>query len=262
MIKLIASDLDGTLLQNDAQALTPRAIDLIHRLTQKGIHFVAASGRQYDNERRLFSAIKDEISYVAENGSLCIHNGRVISRSEIDPDLCRRILTEIKKEQNFEVVISREDSCFIEDNDSAFVNHIVNTMKNTTQIVDDLCTVEGPILKIAICNMKDGPHIIDKYLHHLQDLFGSEIKVVTSNIWIDFIAPGTNKGNALKQLLSLLHIKPEECIAFGDQYNDIEMLQYVGTSYAMSNAAPGVSYYSTCVTDSVEDVLEDILLSL
>ena len=44
MIKLIASDLDGTLLHNGAQELTPYTIDLIHRITQKGIHFVAASG--------------------------------------------------------------------------------------------------------------------------------------------------------------------------------------------------------------------------
>lgn len=50
MIKLIASDLDGTLLQNGAQALTPRAIDLISRLCDAGIHFVSASGRQYDNQ--------------------------------------------------------------------------------------------------------------------------------------------------------------------------------------------------------------------
>ena len=54
MIKLIASDLDGTLLQNEAQELTPRAIELIRALTQKGVHFVAASGRQYANERLLF----------------------------------------------------------------------------------------------------------------------------------------------------------------------------------------------------------------
>lgn len=263
MIKLIASDLDGTLLQNGAQELTQRALDLIHSLTGKGVRFVAASGRQYDNERRVFHAVKDEISYIAENGSICIHKGEVISRAVIAPELCRRILEEIKKEPNFEVVVSREDCCFIEDNDPAFVDHIVNVMKNTTQIIDDVRNVDGPFLKIAICNMKDGPHIIDKYLHHLQDMFGSEIKVVTSgNLWIDFIAPGTNKGTALKQLLQILDIKPEECMAFGDQYNDIEMLQYVGTSYAMSNAAPGISYYSTYVTDSVEDVLEDILAEL
>ena len=144
-----------------------------------------------------------------------------------------------------------------------FVNHIVNVMHNTTQIVDDIREVDGPILKIAICNMNDGPHIVDKYQKHLQDMFSSEIKVVTSgNIWIDFIAPGTNKGAALEKLINRLDIKPEECMAFGDQYNDVEMLQFVGTSYAMSNAAPGISYYSTYVTDSVDDVLEDLLATL
>lgn len=263
MIKLVASDLDGTLLQGESQELTPRAIELIRQLTKRGIHFVSASGRQYDNQRRVFDMIKDDISYVAENGSICMHQGKVISRATIDPDLCTRILSEIKKDNLFEIVVSREDYCFVEDHDSDFVNHIVNVMKNTTQVVKDIRDVEGPILKIAICNMTDGAHIIDKYLKHLQDIFGSEIKVVTSgNLWIDFIAPGANKGTALQGLLDMFHIKPEECMAFGDQYNDVEMLQLVGTSYAMSNAAPGISYYSTYVTDSVEDVLEDLISEL
>ncbi len=259
MIKLVASDLDGTLLQGGAQKLTPSAVELIHELTQKGIHFVAASGRQYDNLRRLFDEIKDEISYIAENGSICVHQGTVISRATIADDLAARIIAEIKRQAHFEIVLSREDSCFIENHDPAFVNHIVNVMKNTTQIVEDVSKVEGPILKIAVCNMKDGVHIIDKYLKYLQDMFGDEIKVVTSgNLWIDFIAPGSNKGTALQDLMSLFNIKPEECMAFGDQYNDVEMLQLAGTSYAMSNAAPGIAYYSTYVTDSVEEVLEDL----
>mgnify|MGYP000819142984 CR=1 FL=1 len=63
----------------------------------------------------------------------------------------------------------------------------------------------------------------------------------------------------LKAIASHFGVLPDECMTFGDQYNDIEMLQLAGTSYAMSNAAPGISYYSTYVTDSVEDVLEDIL---
>ena len=260
MIKLVASDLDGTLLQNGAQELTPRALDLVRRLTEKGIVFVASSGRQYDNEVNLFKPVKDQISYIAENGSICIHKGNVISRTVIAPELIRRIIDEVKKDGKFEIVVSREDACFIENHDPDFVNHIVHVMKNTTQIVEDVRDVEGPILKIAICNMKDGPRVIDKYLHHLKAKFSSEIKVVTSgNIWIDFIAPGTNKGTALLKLLDVLQIRPEECMAFGDQYNDVEMLQTVGTSYAMSNSAPGISYYSTYVTDSVEDVLEDLL---
>lgn len=45
-------------------------------------------------------------------------------------------------------------------------------------------------------------------------------------------------------------------MAFGDQYNDVEMLKFAGTSYAMADCAPGISQYSTDVTDSVEDVLK------
>lgn len=120
MIKLVASDLDGTLLQNGAQELTPRALDLVRRLTEKGIVFVASSGRQYDNEVNLFNPVKDQISYIAENGSICIHKGNVISRTVIAPELIRRTIDEVKK---------------------------------------------------------DGPHIIDKYLHHLKAKFSSEIKV-------------------------------------------------------------------------------------
>lgn len=260
MIKLIASDLDGTLLQNGAQELTPRAIGLIRELTERGIRFVAASGRQYENEVHLFEPIKDKISYIAENGSLCIHEGKVISRTIIDMELIHRIIEEVKQDGRFEILISKEHACYIENNDPVFVNHIINVVKNTTKIVEDVRNVKGPILKIAIGNMKDGADVIEGYLKHLQNKFSSEIKVVTSgNIWIDFIAPGTNKGTALLKLLEVLKIKPEECMAFGDQRNDVEMLQAVGTSYAMANAISGISDYSTHVTDSVEDVLERLL---
>ena len=263
MIKLIASDLDGTLLHNGAQKLTPRAIELIHELTQKGVHFVAASGRQYDNERRLFSEIKDEISYIGENGSICIHQGTVISRGIIADDLAYRIIDEVKKSPNFDILISREDACLIEDNHEAFVNHIVNVMQNTTKIVDDLSKIEGPFLKIAICNMIDDTKVIMQYLEHLQEMFGAEIKVVTSgNLCVDFICQDANKGSALQDLASHLHIDPEDCVVFGDQYNDVEMLQTAGTSYAMKNGAPGIEKYATHVTDSVETVLAEIINGL
>lgn len=261
MIKLIASDLDGTLLKNGAQELTPRALELIHELTKKGVHFVAASGRQYDNERRLFEPIRDEISYIAENGSLCIHQGEVIARGVIPDDLAYRIIDEIKKKPGYEILISREDACFIENNNADFVNHIINVMQNTTKIVDDARTVKGPFLKLATACTDS--HDVSGYLRCLQDMFSPRLKVVTSgNIWIDFIVPGYNKGTALARLMELFQVKPEECMAFGDQYNDVEMLELVGQGYAMSNAAPGIAGHAAYVTDSVEEVLEDVLAGL
>lgn len=261
MIKLIASDLDGTLLKNGAQELTPRAIELIHALTRKGVRFIAASGRQYDNERRLFAPIKDEISYIAENGSLCIHQGEVISRGIIPDDLAYQIMHDIKKNPDYEIAVSREDTCLIEDRCPAFVDHIVNVMKNTTEIVSDITQISGPFLKIAVANMVS--HDLHDYLQELRSKYSDYLNVVTSgNIWIDFIVPGYNKGSALNIFLDRFGIKPEECMVFGDQYNDIEMLELAGKSYAMSDAASGVAQHAKYITDSVEDVLEDVLSGL
>ena len=141
MIKLIASDLDGTLLAEHAQKLSDRTLDLIHQVTEKGIHFVSASGRQYDNQRRVFEKIKDDISYIAENGSICIHDGEVVSRTSIAPELCLRIMEEIKSDGRFEAVVSCDRTCYIEDNDKEYVHLITGIMKNTTDIVDDICSV-------------------------------------------------------------------------------------------------------------------------
>ena len=64
MIRYVASDLDGTLLKNDAQSLNPEIFDLIRKLKEKGIRFIAASGRTYENVYRLFGPVQEEISYI------------------------------------------------------------------------------------------------------------------------------------------------------------------------------------------------------
>lgn len=84
MVKLIASDLDGTLLQNGAHDVNPIVFDQIRTLKEHGIMFAAANGRQYLNLRRLFTPVQDDIAYIAENGSLCIYNEETISKGIIE----------------------------------------------------------------------------------------------------------------------------------------------------------------------------------
>ncbi len=259
MIKLIASDLDGTLLHNGAQKLTPRAIELIHELTQKGVHFVAASGRQYDNERRLFSEIKDEISYIAENGSLCVHEGKVVSSGQIDRGLANEIILDARHQPDCSLLYSSPKKCYVEKGNDRLYDHIKNHVCYDVEMVEDLTTLDALCLKVAICNF-DGAHLSFDYF---RGKYKDRIKIVTSgNIWFDFIAPNADKGMGLKAIAAHFGVLPDECMTFGDQYNDLEMLELVGHSYAMSNSAPGVSYYADEVTDSVEDVLEDALVSL
>lgn len=257
MLKLIASDLDGTLLQNGAQRLNPRVFELILKLKQQGILFVAASGRQYANLRRLFEPVKDEIAYIAENGSLCIYNHQILSQGCIERDFGVRIIEAIQNYVHCDCIVSGKDTCYTDSRDHAFIHHMKNVVGNDMTLVNDLKTdVPEEFLKISACD-SNGTNDCQAYLNQL---FGNEIKIVTSgNIWVDFVAPNANKGTSLEVFLDHLKINSQDCMAFGDQYNDVEMLQFAGTSYAMSNAAPGIAYYSTYVTDSVEEVLEDLV---
>ena len=259
MIKYIASDLDGTLLQNGALELSPRIFDLILKLKQNGIHFISASGRQYSNQRLLFSPVKDEISYIAENGSLCMHNHEVIARGLIERSLGLRIIDAIHELPGCHCLLSCESRCYTDSADPQFIWHMQNILKYDMAVVKNLHDIKEPFLKIAVCDFKGTKNISDFFSKRFQ----SEIKVATSgNIWVDFIAPNANKGTGLTALLDHLGISPKDGIAFGDQYNDVEMLQLAGISYAMETAAPGISKYADHTTPSVENVLEELLQTI
>ena len=87
MIKMIASDLDGTLLLNKAQSLPEEIFPLIRKLKEMGILFVAASGRQYPNMKRMFAPVASEIAYISENGALAVDQEEVLYQDSFDRKL-------------------------------------------------------------------------------------------------------------------------------------------------------------------------------
>lgn len=260
MINYIASDIDGTLLHGHATALNPELFEIIHQLKDHGIHFVAASGRQYQNLRRLFAPVKDDISYVAENGSMCVHDGKVISLGHIDTDLIYEIADAAREYGHCHTLISTSRTGYTDSHDSNYIDHIRNIVGYDLETVPNVRDIREPFIKIAVCDFDGTEHRLYSYF---QERFGDRIQIVTSgNIWIDFVAPDANKGSALSNLVSLLGMDPKNGITFGDQYNDLEMLQLSATSYAMTTAAAGVSDYATHTTASVENTLKELLQTL
>lgn len=256
MIQYVASDLDGTLLPDGGQNMNPEIFDLILRLKEKGIHFIAASGRQYQSMRLLFEPVKDEISYISENGSLCIHQGQVISRGLIERELGLNIINAGHEYGECSILLSCESRHYTDSGNEAFLHHMRNVIHNDIAVVEDLRQVTEPFLKLAICDFNG----TDKLFPFLTERFSQEIRVVTAGkIWVDFLAPGADKGTALAGLLKHLNIPPKNGIAFGDQYNDIDMLRFAGTGYAMKTAAPGVADYADCVTESAAEVIKELL---
>lgn len=257
MIKLIASDIDGTLLPAGERALNPELFDLILKLKEQGIHFVAASGRQLASLQTLFEPVVNEISYIAENGAVCIHEGELISSTEIERELAFRIIDAVQSHPNCKTLVSCLDTCYVEAGDDDYLYEIRHTYHNIATPIEDFHLIQDPILKIAFAVTADPSGTAD----YFQKKFGNEIKVVTSgNDWIDFIPFYSNKGTALEILLDKLGITPADTVSFGDQQNDIEMLTFTGKSYVVSSASPEVAKHaSEGTTDSVIDTLKEIL---
>ena len=263
MIKYIASDLDGTLLPDNGTEIDPHVFDLILKLKEKGIHFIAASGRQYQSMRRLFAPIRDEISYISENGSLCTYKGKVICRGLIERSLGLEIIDAGREYSRTarpcHSLLSCETRHYTDSKDEYYIHHMRDVIHNEIEAVDDLHDINEPFLKFAFCDFKG----IEKLAPFLKARFSPRIQVAAASAyWVDFIAPNANKGIALSRLLSSLGIDPKDGIAFGDQHNDIDMLKLAGTSYAVETAAPGVAGYADYVTASVPGILETILKSL
>ncbi|RDU23371.1 HAD family hydrolase [Anaerosacchariphilus polymeriproducens] len=259
MIKLIASDIDGTLLEKSGDSISESMIEIVKVLIDKGIIFVAASGRQYDNLRRLFSPIKDQIGYIAENGSQIYYKEHSIMQEPIAPEVVRGILEDVYEKDECEVVMTGKKGTYIQPKGEFFRHYMEEVLKYDLQIVDDILAVEDEILKISIQD-KNG---IDEAAVYFKEKWGKTLSVVTSGIiWMDLLAFGVNKGSAMRALQEKLDIKSEECIAFGDNYNDVEMFESVGTSYAMSNAEEDIRNMCNKTTNSVENTLLSILEDL
>ena len=259
MIKLVASDIDGTLLPEGQIKLNPEIFDIIRELKKHNVLFVAASGRQLDSQQLLFAPVADEISYIGENGAICMHEGKRFVISEFDRDFAMRIITEVEKRPSCKLAISTPSTQYIKSGDNEFYEHMSSYLKYNVTAIDSFQDIDEPIVKIAFL---DSVTTQESY-EHFQALFGNEIKIANAgNLWIDFIPFTSNKGTALKFLLEKMNLTPTEAIAFGDQQNDIEMLDYAGTSYAMVHAKSDVQKHATDITESVEETLRELLKTL
>ena len=256
MLKMIASDLDGTLLQDGKRDLEPEMWELVHRLTQMGILFVAASGRQILNLERLFAPVRGEIAYIAENGCLSQYKNKILHKDILPRELGQEIMHTIWNKDNAEILLSGERTCYIQPKSPAYYYHMVNVVKNHVTVVDDIFAVEEEYMKISVYDERG----IAQSEDYWKETFGSKVTVVTSgNVWLDMTPVGANKGSAIKRLQRQLGIRPEECMAFGDHYNDVEMLQAVKYSYAMTNAQEGVRQICRYSAERVEPVLKKII---
>lgn len=257
MIKLVASDLDGTLLLKGAQSLPEEIFPLIRQLKELGILFVAASGRQYANMKKMFVPVEKDVAFICENGGLAVYNERVLHQGVFDLGLVREIMESIYAKEGAEFTCSTKDFYYLRPKTEHFRNLMQNVVKNNCREIESFEEVTEPCMKIAVYE-RDG--VQEETIHYWNECFGDRCTVVTSgNAWVDFIPFETNKAKGVQIYQKILGIKPEECIVFGDEYNDISMLRSVPYSFAMAHAKEGVKQAAAYETDRVETILKKLI---
>ena len=247
MIKLIASDIDGTLVEDGGHELNPEFFDVILKLREKGIQFAAASGRQWASIEAIFEPIKEKVFYLSDNGAYVGCYGRNLFLNPIDRATALELIREIRKVPALEVMAGGPDVVYVDTKDEAFVDWIENGYKFQVRRVEDVTEITDAIIKVSAYK----PHGIQKATEGLIAQFGGRLKMtISGDMWMDAMAPGVCKGQAIRTLQENLDIKPEETMAFGDQLNDIEMLESAYYSFAVANAREEVKKAARFQADS------------
>ncbi|NOI80002.1 HAD family hydrolase [Vibrio tubiashii] len=235
-IKFVATDMDGTLLDENSQ-LNPEFFNLYQQLEEKGIIFAAASGRQYYSLMETFSPINDRMMFIAENGTLVMHKGEELYSCEIDKPSIKSIIKAARGISGAQIVLCGKHSAYIETQDPQALEEFAKYY-HKCQYVDDLLNVDDDFIKVAICHF-DGT---EEFVFPTFDQAFSQTHqvVVSAKIWLDVMNAEASKGAAIEHLQNTLNFTHEQTMSFGDYLNDLEMLKASYHSYAMDNAHPKI----------------------
>ena len=124
MIKLIASDLDGTLLKEGTMDINPEIYDIIRKLKAKGIVFAAVSGREYDSIERVFAPVKDDIYFIAGNGGIISYQGEIIEKMAIPADILKEVVEYVRAQEGASFMTAGSAQAYVERADQAFVKKL------------------------------------------------------------------------------------------------------------------------------------------
>jgi len=241
-IKLIATDMDGTILDSQGLLDLPRLEKILDRLEEKGIRFVIATGNEIHRVRQLLGHLTDRVVLIVANGAKIFENNQLIQVETWDDELVEKALTFFKgQECQNQFVITSMNGGFVKEGtiftqlDKFMTPEMIELFYQRMNFVEELHPeLFGGVLKMSLVVGEDR---MDQVQEDFNQVFNGYVQAVSSGYGcLDIIQDGIHKAWALQELLKRWNIKPEEIMAFGDSKNDVEMLELAGIAYAMENA--------------------------
>lgn len=256
MIRMIASDVDGTLLQKGETKIRKEVFDVIDELDKRNVLFVVASGRPYCELKHLFEPVMDKIALVCCDGALAVYHGKNLYKMDMDKVRAEKLLRDVEHRKDCEFVVYGEFIAYCKPKSEKYDRKISDAVYNNVSRIDDYWHIGGDdYLKIGIYNEAGINRVEDYFL----DKWGKHFNAVYSaNEWLEFVAPGVNKSVGIESILRKFDIKKEEAIAFGDSYNDMGMFESVGRGYAMKNGKDKLKEMAYGISERVDLTIKEL----
>ena len=264
MIKLIASDMDGTLLDDDSK-VPEETYELISALAEKGVRFVASSGRRYDTLRWLFEPVADKMDYVASLGTQVYADGRLLDREVFSTLSVMRLFETTQLFDCLHLALYDATHTYLLNDQSSYIRELDKDLPNAERLFDPP-SPDVSIIKAALCceypdQLMDMAYVLERELSEFFTFLPSGSR------WIDVVPRHVNKATGLEQVMRYWGIGPDAVVAFGDSMNDYAMLRYVGHPYVMENARYAVRQIGQRVIGrnsdhAVQRVMREILEEL
>jgi hypothetical protein len=265
MIKLFVTDVDGTLIPDGVSQINPKYYEIVKKLKEKGVLFGVASGRQYKSIERVFEPIKDDIIYIAENGAFAIYQGQELFHEPMTKEDSEQIVKDTRAMPGCQCLYDTRHMAYFEKGGEEVYHLMKDEYHYDCCLVDDLLELEEPCLKYSVYR---ATQIEEVTAREFNPKWSKTHQVACGGTrFMDLMRKDVSKGTALIKIQNILGITKKETLAFGDNINDLEMLQQAKYSFAIGNARQEVKDIADYVAqdnrhEGVLRVLEEVWKSI
>ena len=235
MVKLIMTDIDGTLIPDGTMDINPEYFEVIEKLVEKGIIFVVASGRHMSSVKKVFAPVLDKIWVASQNGNVLTYHGKSRIIKSIPQEWGREMWRQFSKLKGVEGVLDTATEMYCPFEGTSMYKILADEYHfNVTGTGGWNQVPEEDFSMMTLYHPQSAENICKELV---EDKWKGKLEFLTSGkYWVDIVMPEVGKGTALEEICSQLGIAPEETIAFGDNLNDISMIQSAGKGYAVNTA--------------------------
>ncbi|NOU92327.1 Cof-type HAD-IIB family hydrolase [Paenibacillus sp. LMG 31456] len=255
MIKLIVSDLDGTLMQKD-HTVRLEDQEALRKAFESGIIITFASGRMYPEIRHIMKLIGLDVHAVSQNGAY-VHTSdkNLIRHDSFETELIRQLAVAAKETPFFTVMCS-PDTYVVTSHSAENEKVQQNLLAPLIVMPNALEALGGELMCCKISYLGDIEQLLT-FKQHLLSVHGDKIDAYISDVnCLDVMPRHISKGAGLKALQAQLGILPEETICIGDSFNDVSMFQSTPHSFAMSSSHSDIKAQAAYVVDRVADAVD------